>query len=179
MAVPLELALTDLWMLFLFHRNASSWVLAQGNSLSLKGSFLNLDTSEFPPVFSDPWCSSSSLDAVRNGGEIIISEKKIYRWFFQSFHWLTFLPFFPPSLPPFPPSFLPSVSFFLIHSLIPCILWPKIFLKIIIYLFIYACVEGLRCCAQASSRCGEQGLLFVVVCGLLIAVASLVTEHGL
>ena len=26
---------------------------------------------------------------------------------------------------------------------------------------------------------GERGLLFVVVCGLLIAVASLVAEHGL
>ena len=31
---------------------------------------------------------------------------------------------------------------------------------------------GLRYCAQASSSCGERGLLFVVVRGLLIAVAS-------
>ena len=38
---------------------------------------------------------------------------------------------------------------------------------------------GLRCCAQAFSRCSEQGLLFIAVRGLLIAVASLVTEHGL
>ena len=38
---------------------------------------------------------------------------------------------------------------------------------------------GLCCCAQAFSSCGEQGLLFVVVRGLLIAVASLVAEHGL
>ena len=37
---------------------------------------------------------------------------------------------------------------------------------------------GLRCHAQAFSSCGEWGLLFVVVHGLLIAVASLV-EHGL
>ena len=29
------------------------------------------------------------------------------------------------------------------------------------------------------SSCSEQGLLFVAVCGLLIAVASLVVEHGL
>ena len=36
---------------------------------------------------------------------------------------------------------------------------------------------GLRCCAQAFSSCGEQGLLFVAMCGLLIAVASLVAEH--
>ena len=27
--------------------------------------------------------------------------------------------------------------------------------------------------------CGERGLLFIAVCGLLIAVASLVAEHGL
>ena len=31
----------------------------------------------------------------------------------------------------------------------------------------------------AFSSCGEQGLLFIVVRGLLIAVASLVAEHGL
>ena len=33
--------------------------------------------------------------------------------------------------------------------------------------------------ARVFSSCGEQGLLFLVVCGLLIAVASLVVEHGL
>ena len=49
-----------------------------------------------------------------------------------------------------------------------------------IYLFILSLAElGLRCCAQAFSSCGEPGLLFVVVRGLLIAVASLVAEHGL
>ena len=31
---------------------------------------------------------------------------------------------------------------------------------------------GLRCCVQVFSSCGERGLLFVVVCGLLIVVAS-------
>ena len=31
----------------------------------------------------------------------------------------------------------------------------------------------------AFSSCGERGLLFVVVRGLLIVVASLVAEHGL
>ena len=40
-------------------------------------------------------------------------------------------------------------------------------------------VLGLRCCARAFSSCGERGLLFVEVRGLLIAVASLVAEHGL
>ena len=49
------------------------------------------------------------------------------------------------------------------------------FLKI--YLFLAAL--GLRCSARAFSSCGERGLLFVAVRGLLIAVASLVAEHGL
>ena len=31
---------------------------------------------------------------------------------------------------------------------------------------------GLRCCVQAFSSCGEWGLLFVVLRGVLIAVAS-------
>ena len=38
---------------------------------------------------------------------------------------------------------------------------------------------GLCCCARALSSCGERGLLFVAVRGLLIAAASLVAEHGL
>ena len=38
---------------------------------------------------------------------------------------------------------------------------------------------GLRCCSQAFSSCGKRGLLFIVVCGLLITVVSLVVEHGL
>ena len=56
------------------------------------------------------------------------------------------------------------------------------FLKkyLFIYLFIYFLAAlGLRCCAQAFSSCSEQGLLSVVVRGLLIAVASLVAEHKL
>ena len=54
------------------------------------------------------------------------------------------------------------------------------FLNIFIYLFVlFSAALGLRCCAQAFSGCSERGLLFVVVRGLLIAVASLVAEHGL
>ena len=55
------------------------------------------------------------------------------------------------------------------------------FKKIFIYLFIYLflAVLGLCCCARDFSSCGERGLLFVAVCGLLIAVASLVVERGL
>ena len=33
-------------------------------------------------------------------------------------------------------------------------------------------VLGLGCCTWAFSSCSERGLLFVAVCGLLIAVAS-------
>ena len=47
----------------------------------------------------------------------------------------------------------------------------------LIYLFLAAL--GLRCCAQTFSSCGERRLLFVAVLRLLIAVASLVAEHGL
>ena len=46
-----------------------------------------------------------------------------------------------------------------------------------IYLFLAAL--GLHCCTWALSSCAERGLLFVALRGLLIAVASLVAEHGL
>ena len=47
-------------------------------------------------------------------------------------------------------------------------------------LFIYFLAAlGLRCCTQAFSSCGEKRLLFVVVHGLLIAVASLVVVRRL
>ena len=47
----------------------------------------------------------------------------------------------------------------------------------LIYLFL--AVLGLCCCTRAFSSCGEQGLLFIAVRGLLTAVASLVVEHRL
>ena len=49
----------------------------------------------------------------------------------------------------------------------------------IFYLFIYLAALSLHCCVQAFSNCREWGLIFVVVHGLLIAVASLVAEHRL
>ena len=45
--------------------------------------------------------------------------------------------------------------------------------------WVFLAVLGLRCCVQAFSSCGEGGLLFVAVHGLLTAMASLVAEHGL
>ena len=47
------------------------------------------------------------------------------------------------------------------------------------FIYLFMAVLGLRCCVRAFSSCGERGLLFVAVRGLLIAVASLVAEHGL
>ena len=47
-----------------------------------------------------------------------------------------------------------------------------------IYLFIFW-LHGVSVAAWAFSSCGEQGLLLVAVHGLLIAVASLVADHGL
>ena len=46
-------------------------------------------------------------------------------------------------------------------------------------MYLFLAVLGLRCCARALSSCVERGLLFLAVHGLLIAVASLVAEHGL
>ena len=50
---------------------------------------------------------------------------------------------------------------------------------IYLFIFLFLAALGLRCCARAFSSCGEQGLLFVAVLRLLIAVASLVAEYGL
>ena len=47
------------------------------------------------------------------------------------------------------------------------------------YLFIYFWLRWLFVVVRAFPSCGEQELLFLVVGGLLTAVASLVAEHGL
>ena len=48
-----------------------------------------------------------------------------------------------------------------------------------ILLLLFLAALGLRCCTRAFPSCDERGLLFAVVHGLLIAVASLVVEHRL
>ena len=55
------------------------------------------------------------------------------------------------------------------------LIFKNYFYFILLLLFLVAL--GLRCCAWAFPSCGEQGLLFVAVRGLLIAVASLVVAH--
>ena len=54
---------------------------------------------------------------------------------------------------------------------------PLVFFNEFIY-YLFLAVLGLRCCTWAFSSCSERGLLFVVLHGLLIAVASLAVEHG-
>ena len=53
------------------------------------------------------------------------------------------------------------------------------FYKFIYFIYLSLAALSLRCYARAFSSCGERGLLFVAVLGLLIAVASFVEEHGL
>ena len=55
---------------------------------------------------------------------------------------------------------------------------PHLVLAYSFYFFTFGHV-GLRCCVRPFSSCGQRGLLFVAVLGLLIAVASLVAEHRL
>ena len=52
------------------------------------------------------------------------------------------------------------------------------FFIFILYILFLAAL-GLCTCVWAFSSCSEQGLLFVVVCRLLVVVDSLVAEHGL
>ena len=61
----------------------------------------------------------------------------------------------------------------------PFFIYINFYLFIYLFIYLFMAVLGLRCYAQAFSSCGERGLLFVAVRGLLIAVASLVAEHRL
>ena len=65
-----------------------------------------------------------------------------------------------------------KVLFWILHGLF-------FIYKFIYFIYLFLVVLGLHCCMWAFSGCGERGLLLVVVRGLLIAVASLVAEHGL
>ena len=49
----------------------------------------------------------------------------------------------------------------------------------LLFIYLFLAVLGLHCCAWVFPSCGESGLLFVVVRRLLIAMVSLVVEHGL
>ena len=53
------------------------------------------------------------------------------------------------------------------------------FNKFTYFIYLFLAALGLHCCVRAFSSCGERGLLFLALRGLLTAVASLVAEHGL
>ena len=89
-----------------------------------------------------------------------------------------------------PFSFFADTSFYLLKSIAICPLvkfsFQLSYFYLFIYLFIYLFLTalGLHCCTWAFSSCSERGLPFLVVRGLLIEVASLVSElrlyaHGL
>ena len=52
------------------------------------------------------------------------------------------------------------------------------FNKRVYFIYLFLAALGLPCCTWAFSSCGERGLLFFEVRGLLTAVAFLVAEHG-
>ena len=62
------------------------------------------------------------------------------------------------------------------HDIQACFFFKKHF---VLFIYLFLAASGLHCCTWAFSSCGERGLLFVVVRGLLVAVASVVAEHGL
>ena len=53
------------------------------------------------------------------------------------------------------------------------------FNKFTYFIYLFQAALDVHCWARASSSCREWGLLFVMLRGLLIAVASLVAEHRL
>ena len=62
-------------------------------------------------------------------------------------------------------------------GVLPLILTRDLFFQKL-FLYLYVAALGLGCHVWPFPSCGEQGLTFVVVHGLLIAVASLGAEQG-
>ena len=77
-------------------------------------------------------------------------------------------------------SLLGHLLLFSIYSYTIWQMYCPLFFFNLFYLFIYFWLHWVFVAEPGLfSSCGEQGLLFVVVCRLLIAVASLVAEHRL
>ena len=49
----------------------------------------------------------------------------------------------------------------------------KVYSLVCLFIYLFMAALGLRCCTQAFSSCSEQGLLLVVVRGLLTEVTLL------
>ena len=54
-----------------------------------------------------------------------------------------------------------------------------LFFFLILFIYLFMAVLGLRFCARALSSCGERGPLFIAVHRPLTIAASLVVEHRL
>ena len=95
-----------------------------------------------------------------------------------SFFWHQFLPLLSPTIIFF--IFLNNYTYSPYHRTYNvCVYFYKVFFFLkLTYLSILVAL-GLHCYRRAFSSCGERGLLFVAACGLLIAMASPVAEHGL
>ena len=65
-----------------------------------------------------------------------------------------------------------------LHDL-TCIISESMCFFVVKFIYLFLVVLGLRCRVQTFSSCNERELLFIVVLGLLIAVACLVAEHRL
>ena len=65
-----------------------------------------------------------------------------------------------------------------LHDL-TCIISESMCFFVVKFIYLFLVVLGLHCRVQTFSSCNERELLFIVVLGLLIAVACLVAEHRL
>ena len=72
----------------------------------------------------------------------------------------------------------PLFTFFFFFKSIPSDQWLGILL-LILFIYLFLAVLGLRFCARAFSSCGKRGPLFIAVRGPLAVAASLVAEHRL
>ena len=59
-----------------------------------------------------------------------------------------------------------------------CCVCIRVFLFLLVSIYLRVAVLGLRCCAGFSLVVASRGYSRIAVHGLLIAVASLVAEHG-
>ena len=127
----------------------------------------------------------AGVHSVRSSTQVSLASSSIkYLW-----HWLCTKPqpppvlkFIIPTVILIPLTWLSKSNIIWInsttHSLLISFTSPLLLFKTL-FIYLFMAVLGLRCYAWAFSICGEQGLFFVVVHGLLIVVASVVAEHGL
>ena len=72
---------------------------------------------------------------------------------------------------------IPLICLSIIMSVPTLLITTALYLLFFKINYLFLAALGLRCCTQVFSSCSVRRLIFIVVCGLLIAVASLVVEH--